>query len=130
MAYEEVNVNKLKNSLNSLDDITSSKNKLKKVANSLNSSGWSGNSRVRIKNALDDMNFIYEQIEEYVKKCKMAANYMEQYKELDNQNKQYQNKVSSGNSQIRNAAEDIDTSNIENKVESYKKSIANNNSKK
>lgn len=130
MAYENVNVNKLKNSLNSLDNISSNKNALKKVANSLNAGNWSENSRVRIKNALEEMGDIYEDIEKYINKCKTAANYIEQYKELDNQNKQYQNKVDNGNKQIKNASEDDDTSNLQNKVDSYKNNISYNNSKK
>lgn len=130
MAYENVNTNKLKSSINTIESISCNKKELKKIANSLNASNWSENSRVRIKNALEEMVDVYEDIEKYLEKCKTAADYIEQYKKLDNKNKQYQNKVNSNNRKIKNAGEDDDMSDLENKVFSYKNDIAANNTKK
>lgn len=130
MAYENVNINKLISSINSIDNINSNKNELKKVANSLNASNWSENSRVRIKNALEEMVDVYEDIEKYLEKCKTAADYIEQYKELDSKNKQYQNKVDSNNKKIKSAGGNDDISDLENKVFSYKNNIAANNTRK
>ncbi len=130
MAYENLNVNKLRGSLNILDNISANKNALKKVSSSLSASSWSENSRVRVKNAIDDMSDVYEQIEKYISNCKIACNYIEQYKELDVQNKQYQNKVSNNQRQIKNADSEDDTSNLESKVNQYKNNISKNNSKK
>lgn len=130
MAYENVNINKLNNSLNSLENIKYNKNALKKVASSLNASNWSENSRLRIKTALEEIDSIYENIEQYIEDCKQAAMCIQEYKELDNQNKQYQSKVDINNKKMKNASEDDDTSDLEYKIFSYKNSIAANNAKK
>lgn len=130
MDFENLNVNKLRSSLSSLNDISNNKNSLKKVSDSLSASNWTENSRVRIKNALDEMNAIYDEIEKYISKCTTAADYIEQYKALETQNKQYQYKLESSKKQIKNASEEYDTSSLEKKVNQYESSIYKNNSKK
>lgn len=130
MAYENVNVSKLKGSLQKIGSIKTNKNELKKVSNELNAGNWSENSRVRIKQAIEKTSEIYEKIEKYIENCKQAANYIEQYQELDRKSREYQSKIDNNKYKIRRAQEDEDTSSYEKEVNSYNASISNNNSRK
>lgn len=130
MAYENINVMKLRNALNNLDSIMVNKRDLSKTEGNLNATNWSENSRVMIKNALVEMEDIYEKIKDYIGNCKMATNYIEEYKKLDNENKQYQKRIERIKDEINSASEDKDTSNLEDKVFNYDNNIAANNLKK
>ncbi len=130
MAYENVSVAKLQNSLQAIDQVMTNRKELERISNSLSASNWSGESRKRIKDAIDKTIEEYKKIDKYIERCKEAASYIAEYKEIDNKNKTYQAKVDSKNRQIKRAKEDDDTSSIKNEVQRYKNNISSNNLRK
>lgn len=84
MAYEHIDVSELKSSLRKLDNINN--NKLKNLASSINAGDWSGNSRVRIVEALKTVSSYYDNIRNYLEKCKTAADYIDEYKRIVKKN--------------------------------------------
>ena len=85
MAYESVNVSKLRSSLNKIDDIKSSN--FSDVINSIDASKWSGGIVNRIKTALKKDVSEIKEIQKKINNYKTACNYIEEYKDLDDNNK-------------------------------------------
>lgn len=98
MAYENINVNKLRSALNKIDDINSSS--LESLNNKLSSSEWSGGIVNRIKTATKKDISEIKEIQKKINNYKTACNYMEEYQDLDDDIKSYNSSLSSYRSDL------------------------------
>lgn len=119
MAYESVNVSSLRSSLNKIKEISQNKKGLASVRSSIKSGSWSGNTRTRIKDAIEKTDSYYVEINKYIEKCLKAADYIEEYKELDKEEGSYQSKVNSTKNKINSSKEDDDTSSLKSDLNKY-----------
>lgn len=114
MAYENVKVSSLRSSLNKIDNINSSN--FNSFVNKLNNSECSGGIINRIKTAVrKDISEIKE-IQQKIRNYKIACDYIEEYQELDDDIKRYNNSLDSYKD---------DRDRYSNKLNSYKQTMRN-----
>lgn len=131
MAYENINVYKLKSSLNKIDNISSSK--ITSLANNLSVNHWSGASRGRIKIALDKLASEYGEITKETKRFKTVADYIDEYKDLEKQNDTYNRKITYYKALLLmylDESQAYQREQTKRKIQECKNRISNNNSRK
>lgn len=93
MAYENINVNTLSKTLDKIDNISSSD--YENFVNKLSNSEWSGGIINRIKTATNKEISEIKEIQKKINKYKTACDYIEEYQDLDDDIKRYNNKLDS-----------------------------------
>lgn len=93
MAYENIEINKLKKALNKIDNINS--NKLEKINDKINSSEWSSGVENRIKEAIKKEISEIKAIQTKINNYKDACDYIKEYQKLDDDIDGYNNSLSS-----------------------------------
>ncbi len=93
MAYESISVYKLNNSLNKIDNIKETR--YENLSGKINTSEWSGKISKNIIKALDKEISEMQKIQKLISKYKVACEYIEEYKDLENSNKSYSNSLAS-----------------------------------
>ncbi len=118
MAYENINVNSLRRAINQVDNINS--NNYDNVVNKLNSSEWSGGIINRIKTAINKNISEIKEIQKKLRNYQTACDYIEEYQDLDDDIRRYNNSLDSYKS---------DRDRYNSKLNSYKKTMRNYSSK-
>ena len=96
MAYENVNINKMRSALNKLDNIKSSSAKLDKLLEDLNpfwGITWDSVTKQKIEDALITTKACYNQIEKIIDNGKLIANDIKEYQDLKDDNDDYARKI-------------------------------------
>jgi septal ring factor EnvC (AmiA/AmiB activator) len=130
MAFEEVNVSLIKNSINnSLTSINynSSKEILDKITNN---DVWSTASRDNFKKALSNLvNVKYKELEEKLNSLLLITNKIEEYQELAKLNAENQTKLNEINLKISELENELDSSSFQEEIEGINSSILENETK-
>lgn len=129
MAYENVNVYKLDNALNKLDNINA--DKVKNLISSIQSEQWQSLSRVKIISALNVIISEINAIQKEIKTYKTVASYIEEYKEVENDVDNYDSKLSSYKKKLDRVDEDDSWSKdyYQDKVDSYESKLSSKRSR-
>lgn len=95
MAFENIEISSLKNSLNACKDSINNNISINLVGSLADNNIWSCNSKTNLINGLKDLNSIYEELEKEINNLLGISNLISEYKELqaevNNLERQYSN---------------------------------------
>ena len=114
MAYENINVNSLRRALNKIDNISSSN--YESFVNKLSNSEWAGGIINRIRTATNKEISEIKDIQKQINKYKTACDYIEEYQDLDDDIRRYNNSLDSY---------ERDRDRYNDKLSSYKRTMRN-----
>lgn len=129
MAYENVNVTKLKNDLNKINDINS--NKIDNLVNSLSRNEWKSIGQIRVSDALKEISKEIKKLKSDANNYKKAADYINKYKDEQTRLRTYKNKKEEYKRKLLNCPsnDQVNRQRYQSKINEYNSKINSSNSR-
>ncbi len=116
MAYENVNVVKLSNAFDKIDNLTCKKVTELKHKIMDNESNWKSTGRNKIKSAIEELEKAHSSLLNDISKYRKICDYIKEYQELEDSKKEYENKLTRKKQELNSIGNE----------DSYRKTSVNN----